>query len=255
MVVVPKGFSMVSEENLPLFLETLSAIEKRYGPIRLVVIDTLARAMAGGDENSAKDMGLFVSSCDTVRQQTRAHVAIIHHSGKDDTRGARGSTALLGGIDTEIELKRDDNSRIVTAAITKQREMEIGRSVNYTLEVVALGTDRRGKTVTSCVVMPVDNSIVMTSKDRSRRLTPDQSMILNAVREVTIRVGKKRLVMSDRGSIDCITRDELKNELAENGFFAEISAEKGRYKFRDATNSLKEKGMIGFTKEYFWAVL
>src|SRR5690606_28789435 len=60
----------------------------------LIVIDTLARAIVGADENSAKDMGEVVARLDQLRRATRACVLLVHHTGKDTSAGARGSSAL-----------------------------------------------------------------------------------------------------------------------------------------------------------------
>ena len=63
----------------------------------LIVIDTLARSMGDGDENTAKDMGKFVGNLDFLRAETGAHVMVIHHSGKDESKGAGGSGSLRAG--------------------------------------------------------------------------------------------------------------------------------------------------------------
>ncbi len=65
-----------------------AAIEECQQSTALVVIDTLARAMGDGDENTAKDMGQFVRNVDLIRERTGAHVMVIHHSGKDTSKGA-----------------------------------------------------------------------------------------------------------------------------------------------------------------------
>ena len=44
----------------------------------LIVIDTMARSMGTGDENSARDVAQFVRNCDFIRKRTGAHVLIIH---------------------------------------------------------------------------------------------------------------------------------------------------------------------------------
>lgn len=73
----------------------------------LIVLDTLARSIVGAEENSAKDMGLVVSHLDWIRRATGACVMVVHHSGKNSESGARGSTALKGAMDTELQLKGD----------------------------------------------------------------------------------------------------------------------------------------------------
>jgi hypothetical protein len=67
-----------------------------------VVFDTLARSMAGGDENFAKDINAVIASADRLRHDTGATVLLIHHTGVDRTRG-RGSTALKAAADTVIK--------------------------------------------------------------------------------------------------------------------------------------------------------
>ena len=50
-------------------------------------------------------MGAFVDACDRIRHHTGAAIIGVHHSGKDVSRGMRGSSALLGAVDTSIEIK------------------------------------------------------------------------------------------------------------------------------------------------------
>lgn len=69
----------------------------------LVVFDTLARCMPGGDENSAKDMGRVIGALDLIRTVTGAAVLVVHHTGKRGA-GERGSSALRGGADVMIKL-------------------------------------------------------------------------------------------------------------------------------------------------------
>lgn len=114
--------------------------------VGLVVIDTLARAMAGGDENNATDMGVMVAAADYVKEATGANVTFIHHTGKDARKGMRGSYALLAGIDTQLEVG-DGVIRDL-----KQRDTAKGFDKSFKLEVQHLGLDEDGDPVTSCTV-------------------------------------------------------------------------------------------------------
>jgi archaellum biogenesis ATPase FlaH len=73
----------------------------------LVVIDTLARSIAGADENSARDIGETIVNLDRIRRAAGSCVLIVHHSGKSLDAGSRGSSALRAAMDTEIELSGD----------------------------------------------------------------------------------------------------------------------------------------------------
>jgi hypothetical protein len=88
----------------------------------LVVLDTLARCTVGADENSARDMGLIVESLDQLRDTITGHVLTVHHAGKDTSRGMRGSNALLGAVDTVIELSGDHNAICVHVDAQKDAE-------------------------------------------------------------------------------------------------------------------------------------
>lgn len=120
-------------------------------PLRMIVVDTLSRAIAGGDENGPVDMTAFVRNVDAIRHATGAHIIVVHHTGKDAARGARGHTSLLGAIDTEIEIAVDEEGNRA-ATVSKQRDHPGGETFGFTLEKVDLGLDQDGELVTSCVV-------------------------------------------------------------------------------------------------------
>ena len=92
----------------PSVKRLLRSIDREDGNFNVVIVDTVARALPGSDENSATDMGAFVDACDRIRHHTGAAVMGVHHSGKDVSRGMRGSSALLGAVDTSIEVKNSD---------------------------------------------------------------------------------------------------------------------------------------------------
>lgn len=112
----------------------------------LIVIDTLARAMAGGDENTAKDMGQYVGNVDRLRAATGAAADTIHHTGKDKAKGARGSSALRAATDTELEVQPG------VLTIAKQRDLAKLDDFNFELLSVDVGTRPDGKAVSACVV-------------------------------------------------------------------------------------------------------
>lgn len=139
--------------DLAAIIKTAEQIADAAGaPISLIVIDTLSRAMAGGNENAPEDMTALVATGDHLRKATGAHVMWIHHSGKDAANGARGHSSLRAATDTEIEVISDDNGR--RAEVRKQRDLDGGDVIRFELESVELGTNHRGKPVTSCVVRP-----------------------------------------------------------------------------------------------------
>ncbi|HEF4747423.1 TPA: AAA family ATPase [Burkholderia multivorans] len=113
------------------------AVTDELGPLKLVVIDTLNQTAAGADENSAKDMGRYIASMKRLRDETGAAVVVVHHSGKDVSKGMRGSTAILGAMDTTVEVERDGDGRAITVAVRKQKDTEREPPMRFNLEKVA----------------------------------------------------------------------------------------------------------------------
>jgi len=97
----------------------------------LVVIDTLARSMAGADENSAQDMGQHVQAADWLREKTGCGVLIVHHSGVEGSR-PRGSTALFGAADTLIRVEQTGLG-IVGVTCEKQKDAAPFRPMAFRL--------------------------------------------------------------------------------------------------------------------------
>jgi len=93
---------------------------------KMLFVDTLARNFGGGDENSTRDMNTFVNNVLDLAKELDLGVIVVHHSGKDSGRGARGSIALTGAVDWSIELTKPDTVGADTATVRcrKQKETE-----------------------------------------------------------------------------------------------------------------------------------
>ena len=127
------------EQAAKLIRTAIAAAEAEGCQIGLVIIDTVARAMAGADENSAQDMGRFIAGLDAIKAEVGCAVLGIHHSGKDATRGARGSSAFLGAMDMLGRVERSEMGDLVTLIIEKQKEDEEGDPLALSVEKVDLG--------------------------------------------------------------------------------------------------------------------
>ena len=108
-------------------------------PIAMVIIDTLARAMPGADENSAKEVGLVIAACDRVREALDCAVVPIHHQGKDETRGLRGTSAIRGAVDASLLVTR--TGKQVTMKNEDQKDAEVAADMVFDmLDVTVPGT-------------------------------------------------------------------------------------------------------------------
>ncbi|MCL4183096.1 MAG: AAA family ATPase [Burkholderiaceae bacterium] len=135
----------------------LAARVQEWGGADVVVVDTLAASSAGADENTGKDMNAIIGRMAELQAATGALVVLIHHSGKDESKGARGWSGLKAAVDTEIEVSRpNEDDPIRVARVTKQKDGESGAVFPFSLRAVGLGADADGEPITSCVVETAD---------------------------------------------------------------------------------------------------
>jgi len=148
--LVDEALDLVDPEaDTDRLLQALS----RFPKVDLVIIDTVARSLGGSEESDA-GFGAFLRTCNRIIMQIGAHVALIHHSGKDATRGPRGHSSMLAAVDTAVEIRRD-SSGSRTATIVKQRDGLEGVHLTFDVQSVFLRTDGDGEPVTSCIVVEV----------------------------------------------------------------------------------------------------
>jgi hypothetical protein len=91
---------------------------------RLIVIDTLSRLMAGFDENQSKDVTAATNFMEDLSRFYECFVLFVHHTGKDESKGARGSTALFANVDTVISTSRKGAGTFLKARKHKDADTE-----------------------------------------------------------------------------------------------------------------------------------
>lgn len=118
------GYSLYENDKVEEIIKLGQIIKAKHKKkISLIVIDTLARAAAGLDENSSKDMGIFIQKMDYIKNKLDTSMLLIHHCGKDISAGMRGSSSLLGAVDTCIKLMRYNET--VRFIVEKQKDGDI----------------------------------------------------------------------------------------------------------------------------------
>lgn len=147
-------------------IEDIIRAAKAMGDVALIVIDTLSVTFGGGNENAPEDMSQYVVNVKRIRDETGSAVLIVHHGGKDDSRGMRGHSSLIGAIDGELVVEIDGNAvpgqadRILRTG--KLREGESNTDLcAFRLEVHHLGVDSEGDAVTTCIMAPALGAAVV----------------------------------------------------------------------------------------------
>lgn len=124
----------------------------------LIVLDTVAKVMAGLNENDAADAGKFIKLCDSLVEAFGCSVIAIHHTGKDEGRGARGSSAFLAGFDTVLEVAAHKATKTLELRVKKHKDAE-ERSQPWAFEAKAIAN--------SLVLQPIthEEHATLTGKD------------------------------------------------------------------------------------------
>lgn len=177
----------------------------------MIIIDTLACAMAGGDENSSRDMGLTISGAKALQSATGGLVILVHHTGKDASRGLRGHSSLNAALDACVEVKRHDDYR--SWKLVKSRDSEDGVQGAFLLEPVEVRIDSKGRPVNSIVVVPTD-----LPDEQERTNTPahkNQKLALSRL-QANFEV-LEAYEDSDMVSVDRVVAVELVTEVMEAG--------------------------------------
>jgi len=137
------------------------------------VIDTLSRALSGGDENSSKDMGMIVAATSKLQAETKAHILWVHHMPQDGAERLRGHGALLGAMDTTVHVAK--NGTLRTATVIKSNDAEEGESIAFTLESITISED-----TTAPVVVPAET--VMNTKSDEPKVSKNQQTMFSLLR-------------------------------------------------------------------------
>jgi hypothetical protein len=182
LAVRPSPVNLLNPEaDLPALGALCNEIEQQHGKLALIVVDTLSRAIAGGNENGPEDMTAFIANVDALRDYTGAHVMIVHHTGKDTAQGARGHSSLRAATDTEIEIENDEGLRTATA--TKQRDLEPKQPIVFQLKVHEIGNDDDGDAVTTCTIIAADPELV-EDKNIKRPNGKNQKLVTSAFKQL-----------------------------------------------------------------------
>ena len=132
-------------------IKALAAKVNAFGKVDVVIVDTLAQVTAGADENAGKDMGPALKNCQELMKLTGAACGIVHHAGKDVSRGSRGWSGIKAPLDAEYSVLKDATGKR-TFWVEKLKDARDGFGFDFELTSVIFGEDSEGEALDSCVV-------------------------------------------------------------------------------------------------------
>jgi hypothetical protein len=211
----------------------------------VVFLDTLNRAAPTADENSSKDMGEILQAAKTLQTITGGLVVLVHHTGKDATRGLRGHSSLLAAMDAAVEVSRDGGRR--EWKVAKSKDGADGDAHPFKLHIETLGVDEHGGPVTSCVVM-ADH----TERDVKRVKVPqggNQSLVYSAIQGMF-----KDGISGKPGAPPLRPCIELEAAVIRGAGSLPCPTDKRTSRTRQAINGLVSRGVLGLNEGYLWLV-
>jgi hypothetical protein len=152
------------------------------GGADLVIVDTFAQVMPGANENAADDVGKALAHCKGIHRATGALVLLVHHAGKDASKGARGWSGLKAAADAELEVVRTAAGRLIR--VSKQKDGEDGQLWGFDLDVVPVGVDDDGDVITSCVVRECEAPAVQQIGAIRRKLGKWGTLVVEVINDM-----------------------------------------------------------------------
>lgn len=180
--------------------------------------------------------------------QKNLHIASIGHTGKDATKGERGSNARLADVDLLVQLTGDT---IKTATINKANDAQTGDITSFRLEPIDFGKDEDGEAFGVHIVSR-ELLCAATSVVGRRSLSERQQLALAALAEATLVKGIS-LPPKDGlpAGLKAITADDWRAELLRRCVL-DPAAGNPRARFSELRTQLQAKHVIGVDGDLVW---
>ena len=168
-----------SQEDFDNLISAINDLLETVGEkLQMIVLDTLMRMSGGGfNENSSEDMGGFITQAGKLQALYECALLVIHHSGKDVTKGLRGHSSLLGAVDTELEINRLDSvintgdptvKGSGTITVTKQKDGSDDIAIGFDVVAIDVSTSALGFESVTSLAVQANTEIVQNTKKNAK---------------------------------------------------------------------------------------
>jgi hypothetical protein len=180
-----------SSDEVDSLIEEIIAHAKALDvPLRLVIIDTLATATPGADENSGRDMSTVLGNVARIAERCGCHVMLVHHLNAAGGK-LRGHTSVYANVGQVMLVEREEETGIRTVKLDKQKDDEDGKTMKFELMQITIGSDEEGQKITSCVCLPVGEKEAVRREEELKgyRLNKTQEGFMQAFFDAERRYG------------------------------------------------------------------
>jgi hypothetical protein len=220
---------------------------------RMLVIDTVNRALGNGDENSAKDMGALIATLSAIQAALPdVHILLVHHQPAGGQERMRGHSSLLGSLDVAAHVT---NGATRLVELTKASDFDDHQCIAFTLKPVEIGVGDNGEKITAPVVVAEQTPDASTRRRGKAASVPKtMKLAINTLREAVDAVGA---VPPESNHIPAATKavtlDQWRDYARRRGLGGN-NAQSQRTAFRRATEYLAGSKLIGVWEPYAWPV-
>jgi hypothetical protein len=256
IAVADAVIDLLNPNCVEIIVATVQEAERQFGcSVGMIVIDTYAKGIAanGGDEDKAKDQNRAAANLRNVHSRLDVHIALVGHTGKDESRGARGSNAHLGDVDVMVQISGDT---IKVAQVIKGNDQPERMLAEFKLEPFELGRDEDGDPITTAIVSTEHFEPITAASPKAKgpKLREIPKAALHALNEALADEGRPHDDTSGHipKGVTCVTLDAWRDRLMK---LAIINA-KGNHReqFKRIRVTLQNAMAIGIWEDFVWPV-
>lgn len=222
----------------------------------LVIFDTFASLVSDTDENSPSDVGRTLRLIKETCRNGKTSSLIIHHHGKDTTKGLRGASNFTNDVDFSFEMKREGEAMITTLSCKKMKDGEHFGEIYMKAQVVDLGISRQdGQSTTSLIL--TESEYTPSSRKADKPLKQDDQNVLSKIYEAINLNGiepttevKQLYPDSERNTPQQIVHIDLLRPLIYP--LLNVADKSKRVILKRSIDKLVQSGKVMFYNNYLW---
>lgn len=232
--------------------QAIARLKREWGVEHIVVLwDTLMASWRKADDNSPEDMGTVIANCTSLRDAGITTI-LIHHSGKDKTRGPRGHSSLFAAVDSAFELEYDEVEGVYCATVAKRRSGVIGERLLFSLRSLTMGMDSEGDAVEVAVVKTFEQGKRDSRAEKAARLPDSVKEVFSALVDAVARFGSP-FDAEVAGMRQAVTPQQWRDCYAQMlPCDTDKDRERLRQSFSRGRKRLVEEGHVGYFNGHNW---
>jgi hypothetical protein len=206
--VIAQPISILNPAQVDILIAWIRSEGQRIGrKIELLFIDTLSQCIAGADEDGAASASLACAEMIRIRRETGCTVVFVHHTGKDVSRGMRGSSAYFANVDGAIEIERDGKAgeaiqMTATATVKKMKDGFMGQAIPFGCVVTKIprlhGSEIDASLVLDFFMEKVTDSVKEDRQNAKRKQRTDEhrKLIADLFKDVNQTISVRQVAKS-----------------------------------------------------------